>query len=164
MGKIPNFTDSEQLKTPKTDCVLKVPQDKEIYQLVFQLESTWFSATLNFNHLRTDNCRVCVYIPMTDKSLHFNHHRTDKCKVSYIPLWQTKSLHFNCNTKVGPHKMGCGRGAGGMPPGNFEILHALKCVLGASEALYCACLQYIYTCKLLSLIRVSDQKVRCMGP
>ena len=24
MGKIPNFTDSERLKTPKTDCALKV--------------------------------------------------------------------------------------------------------------------------------------------
>jgi len=30
MGKIPNFTDSEQFKTPKTDCALKVYQDKEI--------------------------------------------------------------------------------------------------------------------------------------
>ena len=39
-----------------------------------------------------------------------------------------------------------------MPPGNFEILHALKYVLGAPEALFCACTQYIYTCKLPSLI------------
>ena len=29
MGKTPNFMDSELLKTPKTDCMLKVPQDKE---------------------------------------------------------------------------------------------------------------------------------------
>ena len=42
--------------------------------------------------------------------------------------------------------------SGGMPPGNCAILHALKCVLGAPEALYCACTQYIYTCKLLSSI------------
>ena len=32
-----------------------------------------------------------------------------------------------------------------MPPGNFEILHALKCVLGASEAPFRACIQYINT-------------------
>ena len=41
---------------------------------------------------------------------------------------------------------------GGTPPGNFEILHALKCVLGAPEALFRACTQYIYTCKLPSSI------------
>ena len=29
--------DSEQLKTPKTDCVLKVYKDKEFYQLGFQV-------------------------------------------------------------------------------------------------------------------------------
>ena len=37
-----------------------------------------------------------------------------------------------------------------MPPGNFEVLHALKCVLGASEAPFCACIQSIHTCKLPS--------------
>ena len=37
MEKIPNFTDSERLKTPKTDYVLKVYQDKEFYQLGFQV-------------------------------------------------------------------------------------------------------------------------------
>ena len=35
-------------------------------------------------------------------------------------------------------------GVGGMPPGNVEILHALKCVLGAPEALFYASTQYIY--------------------
>ena len=34
-------------------------------------------------------------------------------------------------------------GSGGTPPGSFEILHALKCVLGAPEALFRACTQYI---------------------
>ena len=38
------------------------------------------------------------------------------------------------------------------PPGNLEILHALKCVLGAPEALFRSCTQYIYTCKLPSSI------------
>ena len=38
--------------------------------------------------------------------------------------------------------------SGGVPLGNFEILHALKCVLEAPEALFCACTQHIYTCKL----------------
>ena len=38
-------------------------------------------------------------------------------------------------------------GAGGMPPGNFEILHGLKCVLGAS---FRACIQYINTYQLPS--------------
>ena len=42
--------------------------------------------------------------------------------------------------------------SGGMAPGNLEILHALKCVLGAPDALFRACTQYIYTCKLLSSI------------
>ena len=37
VGKIPNFTDSERLKTPKTDCVLKVHKDKEFYQIGFQV-------------------------------------------------------------------------------------------------------------------------------
>ena len=37
MGKIPNFTDSERLKTPKMDCVLKVYKDKEFYQVGLQV-------------------------------------------------------------------------------------------------------------------------------
>ena len=37
MGKIPNFTDSERMKVPKTDCALKVFKDKEFYQLGFQV-------------------------------------------------------------------------------------------------------------------------------
>ena len=53
--------------------------------------------------------------------------------------------------KVGGHKMDCVRGVWGTPPGNFEILHALKWVLGGPEALFRACTQYIYTCKLLKL-------------
>ena len=36
-GKIPNFTESERFKTPKTDCVLKVYKDKDFYQLGFQV-------------------------------------------------------------------------------------------------------------------------------
>ena len=40
---------------------------------------------------------------------------------------------------------------GGSEVLNFEVLHALKCVLGASEAPFCACIQYIHTCKLPSL-------------
>ena len=31
-----------------------------------------------------------------------------------------------------------------MPPENVEVLHALKRVLGASEAPFCACIQYIH--------------------
>ena len=58
--------------------------------------------------------------------------------------------------KVGPYKMDCVGGVWGTPPGNFEILYALKCVLGAPEALFHACTQYIYTCKLPSLISGSD--------
>ena len=37
----------------------------------------------------------------------------------------------------------CVGGSGGTPAGNFEILHALKCVLGAIEALFRAWTQYI---------------------
>ena len=31
-----------------------------------------------------------------------------------------------------------------MPPENFDVLHALKRVLGASEPPFCACIQYTY--------------------
>ena len=55
------------------------------------------------------------------------------------------------NTKIGAPQNGLYEGVWG-PPGNFEILHALKCVLGAPEALFCACTQYVYTCKLPSSI------------
>ena len=55
------------------------------------------------------------------------------------------------NIKCGARNMDCVReGAGGTPPGNVEILHALKCVLEASEAPFCVCIQYIHTCKLPS--------------
>ena len=37
------------------------------------------------------------------------------------------------------------------PQKNFEILHALKCVLRDSEVPFCACIQYIPTCQLPSL-------------
>ena len=36
-----------------------------------------------------------------------------------------------------------GGGSGGTPPEHFGSLHALKCVLGPSEAPFCACIQYI---------------------
>ena len=36
-GNGKNLMDSEQLKTPKTDCALKVYKDKELYQLGFQV-------------------------------------------------------------------------------------------------------------------------------
>ena len=40
---------------------------------------------------------------------------------------------------------------GGLGAGPQKF-HALKCVLGALEALFHVCTQYIYTCKLPSLI------------
>ena len=42
----------------------------------------------------------------------------------------------------------------GLPyaPRKFEMLHALKCVLGAPEVLFRACTQYIYICNLPSSI------------
>ena len=50
--------------------------------------------------------------------------------------------------KWGPY---CVRGVWGMPPENFEILHALKCILRASQVPFCACIQYMPTCQLPSL-------------
>ena len=41
-------------------------------------------------------------------------------------------------------------GSGGTLPRNLESLHALKCVLGASEALFRASIQYTHICKLPS--------------
>ena len=37
MWKITNFTDSEQLKTPKKDCALDVYKEKKFYQLGIQV-------------------------------------------------------------------------------------------------------------------------------
>ena len=65
MGKIPNFTDSERLKTLKTNCVLKVYKDKEFYQLAkldsrfVNLESTEERATLT----RTEALQVSIEAP-----------------------------------------------------------------------------------------------------
>ena len=50
-----------------------------------------------------------------------------------------------------------------MPPGNFEILCALKFVVGAPEALFCACTQYIYTYKVLSSISSFRSKSTTYG-
>ena len=44
----------------------------------------------------------------------------------------------------------CKGGSGGTPLGNFAILHALKCVLGASEAHFRSYIKYINTCLLPS--------------
>ena len=49
-------------------------------------------------------------------------------------------------------KLDCMRGVWGHALGNFEILHALKCVLGAHEALYRPCIECIHTFKLPSLV------------
>ena len=47
-----------------------------------------------------------------------------------------------------------------MAPENVEVLHALKCVLGASEAPFCAYIQYIHiTASSRLRLVVSDQKV-----
>ena len=56
------------------------------------------------------------------------------------------------NTKSGARKLDCMRGVWGHAPGNFEILHALKCVLGACEALFRICIEFIHTFKLPSLV------------
>ena len=50
-----------------------------------------------------------------------------------------------------------------MPPGNFEHLHVLKCVLEAPEAPFHACIQYIHTLKLPSLLS-GFRKVQHTGP
>ena len=36
-GENPHFTDSEWFETPKTDCMLKLYKNKELYQLGFQV-------------------------------------------------------------------------------------------------------------------------------
>ena len=40
MGKIPNYTDSEQFKTPKTDCLLKVYKDNKLDSRFVDLENS----------------------------------------------------------------------------------------------------------------------------
>ena len=66
--------------------------------------------------------------------------------------------------KVGPHKMDCVRRVWGHAPKNFENLHALKCVLGAPEALFHACTQTYIPASCCLRLAVSDGKVRHMGP
>ena len=46
-----------------------------------------------------------------------------------------------------------------MPPGNFEILHALKCVLGAPEALYRAAHSTYIPASCCLRLAISDQEV-----
>ena len=52
--EMPNFTDSKWLKTPKTDRALKVPQEKEVYQLAFQVCRPW-------NHKVPCHLKYCIY-------------------------------------------------------------------------------------------------------
>ena len=55
-------------------------------------------------------------------------------------------------------------GGWGHAPRNFlAILHALKCVLGASEAPFQAYIQYIHTCQLLSSFRGFRSKSTTYG-
>ena len=66
---------------------------------------------------------------------------------------------------MGPHKMVGVRGSGGTPPGNFEILHALKCVLGAPEALFVhAHNTYIYLQVAVFDKRFQIEKYDVRGP
>ena len=59
MGKIPNFTDSERMKTPKTDCALNIYKDKEFYQLGFQVCWPWKRRVpCHLNHRRLEH--VCM--------------------------------------------------------------------------------------------------------
>ena len=67
---------------------------------------------------------------------------------------------YRANSKSGAHNIDCGREVWGHAPEKFGILHALKCVMGASEAPFCACIKYIHTCKLV----VSDQRYDVRGP
>ena len=58
--------------------------------------------------------------------------------------------------KVGPHNMDCARRSGGTPPGNVDMLHALKYVLRGPVALFVhAHRTYILTNCSLQLV-VSD--------
>ena len=50
-----HFTDSEQMKTPKTDCLLQIQQDKEVYQLGFQVcRPRKYRAACHLNAAHTD--------------------------------------------------------------------------------------------------------------
>ena len=51
-----------------------------------------------------------------------------------------------------------------MPLRNFWILHALKCVLGASEAPFRACIQYIHTWSYRLRLAVSIKKYDIWDP
>ena len=73
---------------------------------------------------------------------------------------QLRGLGGQGKYKNGAPQYGFCEGGLGVCPQKIEILHALKCVLGDPEALFRACIQYIYTCKLLSSI--SYFRSKCM--
>ena len=72
MGEIPNFTDSERMKSPKTDCALKVYRKTKnsisLDSRFVDLENTGFPATLRFLHI----CLHADSFPVEEKKLVFN--------------------------------------------------------------------------------------------
>ena len=68
------------------------------------------------------------------------------------------------NTKCGAHNIDCGRGSGGTALGNFELLRALKCVLGASEAPF-LCMHTVHTYLQVGVfVQLQIKKYDVRGP
>ena len=65
--------------------------------------------------------------------------------------------------KAGPSIWIVGGGLGGTPLGNFEILHALKYVLGAPEALFCTCIQYLQVTVLNLWFQIENMTYRALA-
>ena len=66
------------------------------------------------------------------------------------------------NTKYGAHNIDYWRGVWGTPPENFELLRALKCVLGASEAPF-LCKHTVYTYLQVVFVQLQIKKYDVRG-
>ena len=64
------------------------------------------------------------------------------------------------NIKSGTHNIDCGRGLGARPQ---EVLHGLKCVLGASGASFCARI-HIYLQVAVFVEQFQIEKYDILGP
>ena len=72
--------------------------------------------------------------------------RTPKVERLLNKVMLTQGRREDCGGPEQIQKAGpimCEDGSGGTPPENFEILHALKCVLRASQVPFCTCIHCV---------------------
>ena len=101
----------------------------QVYQLFVNIYAT---------EVNTIRC-VCSSVPTVSSVYGLTGLLITWCVCSSVPTERIVEAQ-------GKYKSGVQQGLGAHP--KKLILHALKCVLGASEVPFCACIQYIPTCQL----------------